>query len=525
VPVGITGELYIGGDGVALGYHNRPELNNERFLPNLFNQESGRLYKTGDLVRYLPDGAIEFLGRIDHQIKLRGFRIELGEIESVLGQHPGINEVVVTVREDQSGDKRLVAYLTHSQEELPNVNAIRHFLKEKLPEYMAPSAFVLLDKLPLTSNGKIDRKALPAPDQTRPEFEQCYVPPRSPIEEMLAAIWQEVLNIDRIGIHDNFFELGGHSLLAIVLCTKIEAKIGKPIQVELIFQFPTVNSLSGDLEKYINIERKNFNSVITALQIEGTQPPFFWLYGGKVVPTILEHMGANQPVYLLNHQSLDGNRVNHLTVPEMASYYLQNILQIDSEGPYYLGGYSIGGMIIYEIARQLCLQGKKVALLLILDPTAISNDKKKQELPIQNVNLRGEYNKLKKLGYVAYFLDKPRPIKTKFQKRLEHIIIQTHFSLGKALPALLHWPYLLGIYKQASLGYQPEPPLEGIEKAVIIHVNNRELEDWINLFNGKIDTYSINCSHLQLIEKPHNLIWLKILKQTIMESMNKYIPM
>jgi thioesterase domain-containing protein len=270
-----------------------------------------------------------------------------------------------------------------------------------------------------------------------------------------------------------------------------------------------------------NIERKKINSILTAFQVEGTQPPFFWIYGGKVVPLILEQMGPDQPFYLLNHQSMNGNRAKHLTIPEMASYYSQNILEIDSEGPYYLGGYSIGGMIMYEIARRLCEQGKKVALLFILDPTSISNDKNKQELPIQNLNFLSEYQKLKDIGYVTYFLEKIDPIKTKFQKQLEQIKIQSYFSLGKSLPVQLHWPYLLEIYKQASLNYQPEPPLEGIENAVIVHVNNREIEDWTSLFNGKINAHAVECNHLQLIETPYLYIWLKILKQTIKRSLGK----
>ena len=224
-----------------------------------------RIYKTGDLARWLPDGDIEFLGRIDHQIKLRGFRIELGEIESVLAQHPGINEALVIVREDQPGDKRLVAYLTYTQHEQPNSNALRLFLKEKLPEYMVPSAFVLLDKLPLTPNGKIDRKALPVPDQTRPEYEQSYVPPRSPIEEMLVAIWREVLAIDRIGIHDNFFELGGHSLLAVQLNVRINKQFQIDFPLYSVFDASTVAKLSVQLETILKQEIPNAMAPIKAL--------------------------------------------------------------------------------------------------------------------------------------------------------------------------------------------------------------------------------------------------------------------
>jgi hypothetical protein len=205
----------------------------------------------------------------------------------------------------------------------------------------------------------------------------------------------------------------------------------------------------------------------------------------------------------------------------MAGYYLQMIQEIDSEGPYYLGGYSIGGMIIYEIARQLVEQGKKVALLILLDPTSISIDRKKQGLPKQKFTLHSEYKKLKQIGYFTFCLGMIYPIKTKFKTLLEQITIQTCFCFGKTLPPQLRWNYLLGVYKQANLGYRPDQIPEGIEKAVIIHANNREIEDWINLFNGKIEAYAIDSSHLQLIETSHAFIWIKIIKQTIQESLSK----
>jgi amino acid adenylation domain-containing protein len=249
VPIGVSGEIHIGGDGLARGYLNRPELTAEKFIADPFSEDSGsRLYKTGDLARYQPDGTIEFLGRIDHQVKLRGFRIELGEIEAVLETYPGINKAVATVREDQPGDKRLIAYLTHAQLEHSNVDALRLFLKEKLPDYMVPSAFVFLDKLPLTPNGKLDRKALPAPDQTRPEFEQVYVPPRSPIEEIVAALWQEVLAIEPIGIYDNFFALGGYSLLAMQVMVRLNRQFQIEVPLHLLFEEPTIAGLSLQLE-------------------------------------------------------------------------------------------------------------------------------------------------------------------------------------------------------------------------------------------------------------------------------------
>jgi acyl carrier protein len=249
-PLGVPGELYIGGAGLARGYLNRPDLTAEKFIPNPFSDELGaRLYKTGDLVRYLPDGNIEFLGRIDHQVKIRGFRIELGEIEAVLSHHPIVQEAVAVVREDRSGDKRLVAYVVPNQKSLPKIHELRNFLQQKLPDYMVPSAFVMLDALPLTPNGKVDRKALPAPDQTRPELEETFVAPRTPIEQELTEIWADVLKLEKVGIYDSFFALGGHSLRA----TQIISRIHDAFQVELplrcLFETSTIAGLAMAIEQ------------------------------------------------------------------------------------------------------------------------------------------------------------------------------------------------------------------------------------------------------------------------------------
>jgi len=243
-PVGVPGELHIGGAGVARGYLNRPELTAERFIPDPFSDEPGaRLYKTGDLARYQPDGNIEFLGRIDYQVKVRGFRIELGEIEAVLGQHPAVQAAVVLAREDEPGEKRLVAYVVPEGEAAPSVSELRSFLKEKLPEYMVPSAFVTLDTLPLTPTGKVDRRALPAPDRARPELEAVYVAPRTRQEEILADIWAQVLGVERVGVHDTFFELGGDSILSIQVIARAN-QAGLQLSPKQIFQYPTIEGLA-----------------------------------------------------------------------------------------------------------------------------------------------------------------------------------------------------------------------------------------------------------------------------------------
>ncbi|HYT22705.1 MAG TPA: amino acid adenylation domain-containing protein [Candidatus Polarisedimenticolia bacterium] len=244
-PIGIPGEIYIGGAGLARGYLNRPELTAEKFIANPFSTERGaRLYRTGDSARYLPDGNIEFLGRLDNQVKIRGFRIELGEIEAVLGQHSSLREAVVLVREDNPGEKQLVAYTVAAAGFMPSVNELRGFLQQKLPEYMVPSAFVMLDSLPFTPNGKVDRKALPAPDQTRPELEETFVAPRTPIEQTLVAIWGKVLKLEKVGIHDNFFELGGHSLLATQVMSRIRSAFSIDLPLRCMFESPTVAEIA-----------------------------------------------------------------------------------------------------------------------------------------------------------------------------------------------------------------------------------------------------------------------------------------
>ncbi|MEH2382481.1 MAG: amino acid adenylation domain-containing protein [Nostoc sp.] len=257
VPVGVAGELHIGGDGLARGYLNRPELTAEKFIPNPFgNKLATRLYKTGDLARYLPNGEIEYIGRIDHQIKVRGFRIELGEIETRLTQHPSVGEAVVVVREDVPGDKWLVAYVVSEQELTPTLSELRSFLKENLPDYMMPTAFVPMKTLPLTPNGKVDRKALPAPDSLRLQLETTYIKPQTDLEKSIATVWQKALRIEKVGIHDNFFDLGGHSLLIVQVHNQLRQIFPANFSMLELFRYPTISSLA----EFFNQTNKNETS-------------------------------------------------------------------------------------------------------------------------------------------------------------------------------------------------------------------------------------------------------------------------
>ena len=279
VPIGMAGELHIGGAGVAQGYLNRPELTAQRFIPNPFSTEPGaRLYKTGDLARYLADGNIEFLGRLDTQVKLRGFRIELGEIEAVLARHPAVRQSAILIHEatpgrsvtGERGDKRLVAYVVPNPGQVPTSGELRRYLQECLPEYMVPSAFVILETLPLTPNGKVDRRALPAP-----ELAETYAAPSNPVQEILAGIWAEVLGLDRVGIHDNFFEMGGHSLVATQLISRLRGALQVELPLRTVFEAPTVADLAKIIGMSTGKEQNQQTSPIRPIPRDGLLPLSF----------------------------------------------------------------------------------------------------------------------------------------------------------------------------------------------------------------------------------------------------------
>ena len=367
VPEGVVGELYIGGEGLAQGYLNRPELTAERFLPHPFAGPGELLYKTGDLVKWVGGGRVEFVGRIDHQVKMRGYRIELGEIESRLLEHPGIEGAVVLLREDQPGEKRLAAYLLPSEDQQLEIDALRMYLRERLPDYMVPTALVVLDEFPLTPNGKVDRKALPQPAKQHLGTGDQFVAPRTDLERLLVRIWEDVLEVKPVGIRDNFFELGGHSLLAIRLFNQIEQSLDRRLPLAMLFEAPTiaelVRSLAGD-------QKQRFSSLVP-IQPEGENAPFFFVhtFGGEVLDLkpLVDAMGPQQPFYALQARGLDGLEEPHHTIPEMAAHYVQAIRSKQPKGPYYLGGYCFGGVVAYEMACQLDRIGETVAFLAAMD--------------------------------------------------------------------------------------------------------------------------------------------------------------
>jgi thioesterase domain-containing protein len=358
-PVGVAGELFIGGAGLARGYRDRAELTAERFVADPFAADGSRLYRSGDRARWRSDGQVEFLGRVDHQVKVRGFRIEPGEVEAALTAHPGVSAAAV-IADGEGANRRLVAYaVTDSAADL------RRFLKDRVPEHLIPAVFVELDALPLTSNGKLDRAALPAPDSARPDQADRYVAPATPVEETLAEIWAEVLGLDRVGVHDDFFDLGGHSLLVTQVVARLRT-LGWDIGVGDFFDHPTVHGTAP-----LITTGRGASSLV---EIRGgtVEPAVFCVHSGTggVVEfaELAGRLGAGQQFYGLRSRGLVAGEQLLETVEEMAEAYLAEIKTVQPNGPYLLAGWSMGGYVAVEMARRIAASGDTVGAVLVVAP-------------------------------------------------------------------------------------------------------------------------------------------------------------
>jgi amino acid adenylation domain-containing protein len=484
VPVGEPGELHIGGPGVARGYLNQPELTAAKFIPNPFSREAdARLYKTGDMVRYRPDGNIEFQGRIDFQVKIRGFRIELGEIEAALEKHPGVAQAVVTAREVH-GEKRLAAYIVA----LPNgvtAGVLRNYLKESLPEYMVPADFVFLKSFPLTPNGKVDRRALPEPQAAAGVEAEGYLAPRDDFEARMAGLWEQVLSRRPIGVRDNFFELGGHSLLAVRLTGRIEKQFGKKLTITALLQAPTVESLVAMLK-----DGNAAWSPLVPLQTAGAKPTFFFVHGlgGTVMRfhELAKHMVPDQPFYCFQAQGMDGKGACLDRVEEMAELYLEHLRAAQSRGPYFIGGYSFGGFVALEMARRLRNQREEVALLALVD-TYLPAPGEAQSLARRFLALTFEQQ-------WSYFRKRAKRYVRGIKRRIDAI------SLPPAIKAVRE------ACAVAELRYEPEPydgPIvlfRASEKAL------RGLDDpgggWQKYAGGGIEIHEVDGDHGNILNEP-----------------------
>jgi thioesterase domain-containing protein/acyl carrier protein len=528
VPPGIPGELYLGGPGLARGYFGRPALTAERFVPNPHGAEPGdRLYRTGDRVRWRADGTLEFLGRRDSQIKLRGFRIEPGEIEAVMARHAAVRDCVVVLRDTPPAGRELVGYLVPrvartngsvppvgaaSSRDHVSVTEVRKYLREHLPEYMVPSTIMVLDALPLSPNGKVDRRALPAPDRVRAGADVAFLPPVTPIEKTLARQWRELLGIERVGLGDNFFELGGHSLLAVRLFAEIERVFARKLPLATLFQAPSLGQLAEVLSRATGTDSQSSYPP----HVPGSHPPLFLVHGhyGHVMEyrELVPHL---QP-----HQDVDGCELPARpdaaqllsTLEELAGHQVRELRAKQPTGPYFLCGYCWGGVLAFEMARQLRAAGGEVALLALIDTPYPGIDgmrtirrrarlraRKFWKLSVQNLR------RLRQLepGALPGFL----------RQRLVNIVTRVagvtayRWSVRFKRPLLPAFRELPGALVHAAWSYRPQPYPGRVVLFRCAATGSREGSDpfsgWNRVAGGGVEFHEVPGEHSTVMREPH----------------------
>ena len=507
VPIGVPGELYIGGEILARGYHGRPDLTAERFIPDPFGHRPGaRLYKTGDLARWRADGALEYLGRNDFQLKVRGYRIEPGEIEAALSQHPAVRESVVLAAAGKSGAKRLAAYVVSAVTAAELVPSLRSFLAARLPDYMIPERFRILDQLPLTPSGKLDRRALTVLELSGRESLAEFVPPRDGVELQLAQLWQELLEVYPVSRRDNFFELGGHSLLAVRLMARLQTWAGRELPLTLLFQHPTLEQLAAALRPETPVTPF---SPLVALRPTGSKRPFFCVHpgGGQVLSYIqlAQHLESDRPFYGLQSVGLS-NAEPQDDIETMAAGYLAAIRAVQPDGPYLLGGWSMGGLVAFEMAQQLHAQGQTVATLILIDTQLPSPD----EQTIDSAIVLAAF--AQDLGIP--FNDRPQaltdPDPLSLGQRLAQLIQEA--KQADKIPPDLPQQYIEQLYKvfqanyRAMLAYRPQPYSgrvvllradEGQEQ-----INFDSTLGWHERVHGKFVAQLVPGNHFSLMRAP-----------------------
>jgi thioesterase domain-containing protein len=534
VGVGVSGEIYIAGAGVARGYLKREDMTAEKFLANPYSAEpGGRMYRTGDLGRYLENGNVEFLGRRDHQVKIRGFRIELGEIEARLAEHPAVREAVVLASEDAAGEKRLVAYVVPERESKESSNGsgrvelqmseLREHLLGKLPEYMVPTAYVQLKRIPLTPNGKLDRKSLPEPDKDIREQE--YVGPRNATEETLCRLWQEVLRRERVGIHDNFFNIGGHSLLAVQVISRIRQAFTAEMPLSVLFAAPTVARMAEHFAAVNEPGRSQSSPVLVNIQPHGSWPPFFCVHavGGQVISygELSRELGDEQPFYGLQSPPANYFPESDISIEQMATLYNQQIRSVQPVGPYLLSGWSMGGLVAWEMAQQMMKEGETISLLALIDTAP----------PPKYREADDRANEISMLARFAMDMSRlvgrdPGPLVEQFLQAAEQdqwkMVQDTLTNYGVLAPKTAHaeMTALLNVFTRNALAmnnYSLHPSDQSVVYFRASETPERFSKLWTKWSGGGIQFHLVPGDHFTMLRRPGVRI--------IAETLQRYLSM
>jgi aspartate racemase len=539
VAPGEAGELCVSNPCLARGYLNLPELTAEKFISNPFSDRlSDRLYRTGDLARYREDGMIEFLGRGDHQVKIRGQRLELGEVESVLREFPGVRDCVVMAWGSLPDEKYLAAYIVSPVKIVDQ--EIRRFMGGRVPNYMIPSVFLFLESLPLTPNGKVNRLALPEPDlSSRKNIAAGFDQPGTDLEQRIAAIWKELLKLDRVGIHDNFFELGGHSFVAVRLFARIERDLEVRLPITTLFHATTISQISNViLQQDKTIVHWD---VVVPIRVKGDKPPFFGVHGheGGVLfwISLMNYWPKDQPFYAIQAQGVDGEKPALRHIEDMAKLYIREMQKIQPRGPYFIGGYSMGGEIAFEMSQQLYRQGEMVNLLVMLDtynPKRVSSSivqdtsgemapmVEAQTQPDRKVIWRQKLARHFRLLFRLSLREKINYILRDFSYRVERVFLYSFASLylvmGKRLPDSVLLNYLRKSHSQALYRYVP---IQYPGKITLFRSNATSSTDsddsplgWGSLAAGGFEVFRFDATHNIL-----NVVYAKEVASRLIESL------
>ncbi|MPZ75766.1 MAG: amino acid adenylation domain-containing protein, partial [Deltaproteobacteria bacterium] len=537
VPFGVEGDLYIGGIGVARGYRGNPTLTHEKFIGDPFNRKPlARLFKTGDRARFLSDGSIEHLGRSDFQVKVRGNRVEIGEIESVLAEHPSVRQCIVVTKEDSTGEIHLVACVVPAQNKTITQNELQGYLKERLPNYMVPAGIIALNSLPLTPNGKINRDGIPFPN-LQLNGADSRVLPRNSMELQLVKIWQELLEVQTVGIRDNFFDLGGHSLLAIRLIAQIENLTGKNIPAATLFRAPTTELLSAYLQE--EDQSKAWLNLIP-IQTSGSNLPLFLIHGESINLFLSGHLGKDRPLFSLEHQSQDGNKAFYTKVETIAAHYLKEIRSVQPEGPYLLAGYSFGGVVAFEIAQQLQREKQEVALLALRDTMGVNGQqnsiasmlwnasgakkfsgvfgaclRRRERRATHGANEISFHSLAGLRNFSTYVLKR---CSKKIRRAMKTVLCFGYVKMGYSIPPTLRSTYIFNVYLKAARKYVPLPyPGRVIYFKSALNLSD-SLLSWRDLVNGGLQVYDIPGDHSYIKKGPYVDAWASILKKELDEA-------